>query len=179
MWRDCWSTGKGRLIQVKIQGWMRILEWQGERGTGGVWRGKVLLAFSQWVTTVSNLLYALHLSYTSVMGWVFEGVHGSLVPSSRQALKQRGCSTVTKWPWKISSNVWRKNNTLRLQLQWMCNACWHQAGTRDENWLRKEITSYCMTSLLSGATRCFSRDSHPPGWRWLEERTGKITGQII
>lgn len=42
---------------------------------------------------------------TSVMGWVFEGVHGHLVPDSHL----RGCSLVTKWPWKISSNMWRQN----------------------------------------------------------------------
>lgn len=66
-----------------------------------------------------------------------------------------------------------KNNSLRLQLQWMCNARWHQAGTRDESWLRKDITSYCMTSLLSGATRCFLRDSHPP---WPRTPTVGVEG---
>lgn len=77
-------------------------------------------------------------------------------------LSLAGCSAFTKWPWRSSPNVWRKNNPLRQQLQWMRNVLWHQAGTRDESWLRKEITSYCMTSWLLGATRCSLRDSHPP-----------------
>lgn len=41
-------------------------------------------------------------------GLVHEGVHGSLVPNSHQALKQHGFSAVTKWPWEISSNEWGK-----------------------------------------------------------------------
>lgn len=48
----------------------------------------------------------LHICY----GLVHEGIHGRLVPNSHQALKQHGCSTVTKWPWEISSNVWGKKN---------------------------------------------------------------------
>lgn len=84
-----WSTGKGRLNQVKMQrkrGDRRCLERE----------GAACFFSTQWVTAMSNLPYALHLSYVSVMGWVFEGVHGSLVSSSHQALRQRGCSAVTK-----------------------------------------------------------------------------------
>lgn len=83
-----WSTGKGSLNQVKIQG---------ERGDRRHLEreGATCLFSTQWVTAVSNLPYA-YLSYMSVMCWVFEGVYGSLVPNSHQALRQCGCSAVTK-----------------------------------------------------------------------------------
>lgn len=124
------------------------------------------------------LVLCIHPTRWSGVGYL-EGVHGSLVPHTHQSLGQHGCSTFTKWPWKISSKQ-KKTNPLRQQIQWMCNVLWHQAGTRDESWLREEITSYSMTSLPSGAARCFSRDSRPPRprtptgwWRAVGRQNGE------
>lgn len=72
---------------------------RGKKGQDGIEEGR---CFSQWVTGVPNLPYALHL-------WIGTWRH-CLVPNPHQALKQHGCSAVTKWPWDISSSVWGKKS---------------------------------------------------------------------
>lgn len=136
-----WNTRKGRVNQVKIQAWIRVSEHQGESGHRR-YLERDRAACLCWVGNSgvkSSLHFTLILHVDYELGiWRCPWLSASQFPPSFEAMRMLNCHKVTL---KISSNP------LRLQRQWMCNVQWHHTGTWDESWLRKEITSYYLTSV--------------------------------